>query len=211
MTTDTKSEPKAASTKFKSRATATAWAEVETLYELGDITTAEIAAKFGITDRAVKLHMQRRKIKAGSKAAKHAKKVTEQLEKASVTDAVIHAARIKSTKEDHYKMAETLGKLVYTETVKCARDGLPFSTMTNNVKALEMAISALAKVRAERYAILGLDRDDYVDEEGLPELVISELTADQVETLRNRDSGLEDIDADDVVQLDDGDNGVASE
>ena len=53
-------------------------------------------------------------------------------------------------------------------------------------------MNVLTKARMERYAVLGLDKDDYVDEDGLPELVISELTAAQIEELRNRDEeGLE--------------------
>ena len=66
-------------------------------------------------------------------------------------------------------------------------------------------MSVLKKAREERYAVLGLNREDYVDEEGLPELVISELTEEQVEQLRARDNDMDDLaNPDDVVQLEDG-------
>lgn len=63
-------------------------------------------------------------------------------------------------------------------------------------KALDVAMTTLKKAREERYAVLGLDRDDFVASEDLPELVISELTAEQIEKMRATD-----LDADDAVAL----------
>jgi hypothetical protein len=70
----------------------------------------------------------------------------------------------------------------------------------NNLKALETAMTVLLKARQERWAVLGLDKADYIDEEGLPELHISELTALEIEDLRNREFaefGISDMPSDD--------------
>ena len=45
----------------------------------------------------------------------------------------------------------------------------------------------LKVVREESWAVLGLDRADAVDPDQIPELVISELTAEQIKELRDRD------------------------
>ena len=93
-------------------------------------------------------------------------------------------------------MATAIGKLVFKEIVEAKNDGHAISTRVNNLKALDVAMTTLKKAREERYAVLGLDRDDFVASEDLPELVISELTAEQIEKMRATD-----LDADDAVAL----------
>ncbi|MCY1300238.1 hypothetical protein D9M70_497990 [compost metagenome] len=84
----------------------------------------------------------------------------------------------------------------------------------NNLKALDNAMTVLKKAREERYAVLGLDRSDYVDDSALPELVISELTNEQIEAMRDRQEDSDDSlptleeegelpDEDEVVEEDD--------
>lgn len=176
------------------------WAEAEALWESGEVTLADLIAKFGAHKSAFQKRFADRGIKKGAKSAEHAKKVAEEVTKAAVDDATVLAARIRETKEEHYKMAAGLAKLTWSEILAVKNAGSPMAVAMNNLKALDNAMNVLKKAREERYAVLGLDRDDHVDEDGLPELVISELTAEQIETLRAKQEDDFGFDADEDVQ-----------
>ena len=193
------------------------WAQATALWESGEITLPELAKKFDRHEQSFVQYFRRRGIQKGSKREKIMKKVEAQVEAQALNDAAIIAARIKETKEEHYKMASGLAKLTWAEILKAKQDGVPVGTAINNLKALESAMNVLKKAREERYSVLGLDRADATDDNEVPELLISELTADQIEALRSRnfqeidaftDVGVGDIeevpeDDDDVVEEDD--------
>lgn len=171
------------------------WAEMEALWALGEITRDEIAKKLDVTPTAVTMHMKKVGVVRGSKAEEHRKRITEEVTEAAVSDATIHAQRIKETKDAHYQMSSNLAKLAYAEILTARSSGSPLSVATSNLKALDAAATVIAKMRIERWAVLGLDRPDAVDTNELPSLVIEELTADQIEDLRNRDfNSFEEID-----------------
>ena len=176
------------------RLTTKQWTEAETLWELGEVHQIDLARKYKISEQAVHMHMKRNGIVRGAKAEAHKKKVAEEVVKASIDDSLIIAGRIRETKEEHYKMASGIAKLAWAEILKAKQDGSPIAVATNNLKALDAAMNVMLKARTERWVVLGLDRTDYVDEEGLPELLISELTADEIELLQRRDhTELDDI------------------
>jgi hypothetical protein len=145
-------------------------------------------------------------VKRGSKASETRKKVAEEIAKAHVEDTAILVARIRETKEEHYKMVSGLGKLTWQEIVNAKTSGVPFAASLPNLKALETAINNIKKVREEKWSLLGLDKEDVSEDEGLPDLIVSELTADQVEQLRSRDHT-----AFDELPSSDGDNDVGED
>ena len=184
----------------KPRLTPKQWAEAEALWESGEVTLDALAKKFSKDKSAFAKHFTKRGIVKGAKKEEHKKRVAEEVTRAAIDDATVLAARIRETKEEHYKMAAGLAKLTWAEILKAKQDGVPVATALNNLKSLETAMNVLKKAREERWAVLGLDRPDFVDEEGLPELVISELTAEQIEALRTRDDADIDFDVDRVIQ-----------
>lgn len=178
--------------KTPTRMTPRQWAEAEALWEAGEVTLDDLAARFDKDRSAFVRYFKKHGIVKGSRAAARKEEVKEAVAAAGIDEATVLANRIRETKEDHYKMSSALAKLVWAEVLTAKKDEKPFSAIKDNLKALDNAINVLMKARMERFAILGLDKDDYVDEDGLPELVISELTAAQIEELRNRDEeGLE--------------------
>lgn len=162
------------------------WAEAEALWATGEATLAELSKMLGISMSGISIHMKKRGIANKSAAEEHKRKVTEKVIEAVSEDAGIIAARIRETKEDHYKMATGLAKLAWNEVLKTQQAKEPISTATSNLKALEAAANVLSKLRLERWAILGLDRADTFSPDELPELVISELTAEQIHALQER-------------------------
>jgi AcrR family transcriptional regulator len=211
----TKATAVAAPKTKHARLTPKQWAEAEALWESGEVTLEDLAARFGKHRTAFHKHFTAKGIKRGAKKAEHAAAVKEAVTTAAIDDATILAARIRETKEEHYKMASGLAKLSWNEILTAKQEGRPVATALNNLKALDAAMSVLKKAREERWAVLGLDRDDAMDEDGLPDLVISELTADQIEALRSRDEDddlripesdttldeeLEGLDDDDIIE-----------
>lgn len=216
MTDETlKATEKPAKPKRKGKLSEREWAEATALWEQGAVTYGQLAEKFDRHEQSFVQYFRRRGIKKGSARAKTMAKVETAVEKQLVNDAAIIAARIKETKEEHYKMASGLAKLTWGEILKAKQDGVPVGTAINNLKALESAMNVLKKAREERYAVLGLDRPDAIDENDVPELVISELTADQIEALRARSfrelNELEAVSVGDLEDDDAADNGVVEE
>lgn len=173
--------------KTPTRMTPRQWAEAEALWEAGEVTLDDLATRFDKDRSAFVRYFKKHGIVKGSRAAARKEEVKEAVAAAGIDEATVLANRIRETKEDHYKMSSALAKLVWAEVLTAKKDEKPFSAIKDNLKALDNAMNVLMKARMERFAILGLDKDDYVDEDGLPELVISELTAAQIEELRNRD------------------------
>lgn len=189
---------KAAKGPTSNRLTSKQWAEAEALWESGLVTYEDLRKRFGLAQSSFERHFKRKNIIKGAKAIATRKKVDEKLEAEAVDEAAVLAARIRETKEQHYTMANNLGKLIWSEVLEAKRDKKPVAVALNNIKALREAVASLAIVRAEKWSVLGLDRPDAVDPDELPELVISELTAEQIEKLRSRDE----IDIDDLEGLD---------
>ncbi len=163
------------------------WAEAEALWESGQVIYEDLVTKFGRSRSTFERHFKKRGLVKGAKAAATKKKVEEVLEKTAIDEATVIAARIKETKEQHYTMAQGLAKLTWAEILQTKKDGAPVAVALNNLKALDAAMNVLKKAREERWAVLGLDRPDAVDPDELPELVISELSAEQIKELRDRD------------------------
>lgn len=163
------------------------WAEVEALWESGEVRYEDLVAKFGASISTFERHFKKKGVVKGSKAAVTKKRVEEQLAKASVDEATVTAARIKETKEHHYNMAAGLAKLAWNEVLEARKAAAPIATRINNLKAIDAAMSVIKKAREERFSVLGLDRPDAVDPDELPELIISELTDEQIKELRDRD------------------------
>lgn len=180
------------------------WAEAEALWALGAATRDELAKKLDVTPTAVTMHMKKVGAVRGAKAEEQRKRISDVVTEAAVSDATVHAQRIKETKESHYKMAAALANMAFGEILNAKQEKAPLAVATSNLKALDSAITVLAKARIERWAVLGLDRPDSVDTNELPSLVIEELTADQIEELRNRDfNAFEEIDIPNEAEIDD--------
>src|SRR3569832_2206582 len=186
------------------------WREAEAMWDFGVFFFVVLVLLFGKSISTFERHFKKHGVIKGAKAAASKKKVEEKLAAAAVDEATVQAARIRETKEEHYKMASAIGKLTWNEILKTKQDNVPIATALNNIKTLDAAMSVLSKARAEKWAVLGLDKPDAVDPDELPELNISELTAEQIQELRERDdAGLDDLPTvQDPADGPDGDNGV---
>lgn len=175
------------------------WAEVEDLYARGDATAQQLADKYGVAISTIRKHLERRGIKSGSKAAQVRDEVAEELADEAAMKARENARRIRSTKDDHYQWSETLAKLAMREIAQAQKSQIPMSSVAGNLKALKAASDIIGNARQERWQILGID--DVLDDD-LPELLISEISAEDAQAMANESYVPDDID-DDLGDLDD--------
>lgn len=183
--TEKKIEPKTPEDKKFVRMTPKEWAKAEVLWRSGEMTAEQIGAKFGKEATTIKKHFAKRGVRYGSNAEEIRKKAQEENTAAALEEVSLVTQRIRETKEEHYKMSSAIAKLTWTEVLQARQNKTPYAAIIGNLKALETAANVLAKTRAERYAVLGLDKDDNQDADLLPTLLVQELTEEQVESLRN--------------------------
>ncbi len=183
------------------------WAKAEALWATGDVTLEELAGIVGVSMTSISLHMKKKGITKGERAKDISKKVAERVAEDAIADVALHTQRIRETKDEHYRMAQRIAALTWNEIVTAKQSRTPFAAITPNLKSLETAMNILQKAQSSRWTVLGLDRPDMVDADQIPELVISELTADEIQQLRDRDFGNNfDFDDDTVTEIDEDQN-----
>ena len=109
--------------------------------------------------------------------------------------------RIVETRNDHYRFAEVLARMTMGEIIAAKNAKQAFATKDANLAALEV-------LRKERWVILGLDREDG-DPEDMDELMITELSQEQIDAMQAEMRGLEYSDP--MDSLSDDDNDVVDE
>lgn len=179
------------------------WAQIEEAWVQGKFATlSDLSEHFKVPVNSLKIRFNDRKLRRGQAIEEYNKKIEEELAKKAAEQAKLLAARVEETREQHYQMATGITKLTYAEILKAKQDGVPLSAVKGNLSSLETAMKVLKMAREERFAVLGLnEKEPDDDDEGLPELVISELTPEDIETLRSRDVEAEEDGDEPIIDL----------
>ena len=168
------------------RLTSTQKAEAIALWKSGSVTLDDLAKKFK-KDRGTFARLFREEgITKGETRAETERKVKEAVETALIDDAAELARRIKDTKEEHYKFAKGISTLAWSMVVKAQKEGTPYAVLLNDMKTLEMATRVFKMSREEKYSVLGIREDDDNEDKPLPDLVVQELTAQDIKELHER-------------------------
>lgn len=158
-------------------------AEALALWRSGEVTLDELAKRFK-KDRTTFLNLFNREgAQKGETKEKTEKKVQEAVESSIVSDSIILANRIRDTKEEHYKMAYGISRLTWDILSKAKREGIPIGSFAADMKTLQAAANVLKVAREERYAVLGISILDENDDKPLPDLVVQELTSEDIKRL----------------------------
>lgn len=161
-------------------------AEAIALWKSGTVTLDDLAERFK-KDRTTFLRLFKEEgVQKGETEAETKKKVEEAVEHAIVDDATVLATRIKDTKDEHYKMSAGLAKLTWNVIRQAAQEKRSPATYAGDMKALKDAAMTLKLVREERYAVLGINADDDNDDKPLPDLMIQELTAEDIKEMHRK-------------------------
>src|SRR5215217_7570807 len=81
-----KTEPPAPKRKY-TRLTPKAWAEIEALWQVGEVTLAELSDRYEVSQRALQAHFHKHGITKGEKSAAIAAAVKEEVFKEELDDA----------------------------------------------------------------------------------------------------------------------------
>lgn len=182
------------------------WEECVILWESGKYTLDELARRVGIKTNTLQQRMKAAGIIKGSRAVTVPDPKAETIQ--DKIDA-IQVKRVSDTKEMHYQYAEALAKLTIGTVVDCRNKKQRFATIDKDIAALGKAAKTLEIIRKERFAILGLDKDNMLDPEDQPEFMISEMTEDQIKEVRDHiEQGLVDEDLAEIAGME---NEIAEE
>lgn len=181
------------------------WAEVESLWALGDHTLADLSREYDVSIEHLSRELKKRGVKKGSGAEIHGERIKKAIMEESEDSAKLLSKRIRETKENHYKWNQVIGKLTMSEIVRAQNDGRQFSDIQDNLKSLKLAAETLSKLRGDSWSLLGLDKDNGIDDDELPTLHIIERSDADIRAAQARgefgfdsdglealDSGLED-------------------
>lgn len=157
-------------------------AEIVTLWRTGELTLEELATRFEKDVSTIKVVVKGHK--KGELGEEVKKKVTEEIEKGILDDSTVYAQRVRDTKEEHYKMASAIAKLTYATIATAKKESKPLASVAGDVKTLQLAAQTLKITREERYAVLGISITDDNEDKPLPDLIVQELTADDIDELQ---------------------------
>lgn len=177
------------------RLTPTEWETIKTIWATGNSTANELAKRFGVNPETIYLKMKKLGVKKGSEATRYTSQVRKRLEERMNGPADEIADRIRETKENFYKWNKSVAMLAMKEIADARSSGRPMSAISANLKTYETATNILARTRAEQYKVLGLD-EEREQVKDLPTLLISEMTAEEVEEVKSR---IEENDDDDLM------------
>jgi hypothetical protein len=182
------------------------------LFARGERTLEQLAKKYGVTVSAIQKLFSKRGIKKGMKIEETAAKVAQALDRKTVDEVNETVERTKKTREDTYKLASAIASLVGQTIHKAREDGRSMSTTTGEMRALRFAAETVKLTGEIRFNALGIDPLENGDIADLPELRVSELTAEDIaqrrrdlEALAKEEDGL-DIDPGSVPDMDDEDD-----
>lgn len=166
------------------------WEQVKLLWEYGNHTLAELSDQFGIRSDTIQRRLKDEGIEKGAKAHEVANATATAMHDEMAKQAAENMKRIVETKNDHYRYAEALARMTMAEVVEAKNSRQALSTKDANLAALNKAAKTLEVLRKERWVLLGLDREDG-DPEDMDELLISELSQEQIDAMQAEMRGLE--------------------
>src|SRR5215211_2870041 len=158
------------------------WAEIRSLWELGDVTLLELADRFVVSERTLQAHFAKHGTTKGAKAAELAAEIRQQVFKDELLDKDALAQRARDVRETAYRNATALEGLVMTQVEIARNDPSQAIRVSTAIKGLAIAASALERLHGLKHRAMGLDR--HVDERELPKLIIDCYTGDELAAIR---------------------------
>ncbi len=190
------------------RLTPAEWEQVKLLWEYGNHTLADLSKQFGIRPDTIQRRLKEDNVEKGARAHEAASSAVNAVHDEMAKQAAENVKRIVETRNDHYRFAEVLARMTMGEIIAAKNSKQAFATKDANLAALNKAAKTLEVLRKERWVILGLDREDG-DPEDMDELMITELSQEQIEAMQAEMRGLEYSDP--MDSLSDEDNDIVDE
>lgn len=159
------------------------WAEIQELWELGEVTLTELSDQYGVSRGHLSKKLQQLGSKKGDKAALVTAAAKERVSNQALAHRVDLQEKIEETRTEQYKYSSTLAKLLFAKVVQCVKKDQSVATIKDEIKAIRDALSAFEVARKDRFSILGLDKDVDLGDD-LETLVIREMTNEDIEATK---------------------------
>jgi len=111
---------------------------------------------------------------------------------AAKSDVQKNLERVASMKERYLGYSDLLAKLTMREITEAVRDKIPLANKRNDIQTLQRAASVMATLRNENFHLFGLYDEDTIKDE-LPEIGITEYSADEISKIQRGFEEVEDI------------------
>jgi hypothetical protein len=167
------------------------WAEIEALWQVGDLTLAELADAHSVAPRTIQDRMAKHGIIKGSKGAEFAEAVRERIVTLELGDEELTAKRARDVRESAYENAQQIEQLVMAQIALAQKEPAQILRVASALKGLSLAAGTLERLHSLKYRAMGLDR--HVDERELPKLIIDCYTDDEIADIRAQQGDEKDL------------------
>ncbi|CDT52753.1 hypothetical protein VCR15J2_390018 [Vibrio coralliirubri] len=153
------------------------------MWRSGDYTVKELATQFDVNETSLRKRFARDGIKKGEDAELHNKAVAEVIQKDTVKQAEETRELILTTQKNHLAWLDGLSRRALLIAQQSAKDNVPLGSFKDDVQTLK----GIADIVRGNYQTASqiLRIDDISDlEEDLPTFTVNEMTADDVEEIR---------------------------
>lgn len=167
------------------------WLKIKTMHESGDYTVKQIAEIVGRSESVIAQRLKKYKVKKGSRKAEIEQHVQAALEKDMNKNIGLKVRRANETKEEHYDWARRMSHLTLKAIATAIQGGTPLAAIKNDILTIKAAMEVFEKAQNQRNISLGLDKQDIIDEEDLPDFGVFQMTAaERDEIVRQKDADL---------------------
>lgn len=182
-------------------------AECVALWEAGEVTIDDLARRFKRDPATISKALADAKAVRGSTSKEVIDRARTKVAEDAASEASKIAGRIRETKEEHYALSRNIVIAVAREIRENSGPGRDLGNRAQTLKAYESAMKVLKMAREERYAVLGILDGEDLTTDALPDLVIQELSADDVATLRSMggEEGMDDVGGEEEISEELGD------
>ena len=161
------------------------WAQIEELWASGEVTLEQLAEEFGMNASYLSTALAKRGVEKGSKAELYREQIQDKVQEEMLSEAAKNLERIHESKDEHYRYARTLARLVFTRIAKAVQEKTPIADAKDDIITLKNAMGALESARASRWAITGLDKEPDAGDE-IPVLPIEEFTEEELKEIQRK-------------------------
>lgn len=172
-------------------------AQMIAMWESGEFTLKEIATKFQRSIDYISRYFTVNGHIKGSKAEEYAREIRQMIQQEMMGDLAETARKIKALKEDYLTRIAIIKKMAQNEIASAHSKNLPLQVALPNLRAIQAHLNIVIACRAEEYSILGVsDFEAKIEQDDVPELLVSELTNQDIQELRaaqEREGGMSDV------------------
>lgn len=172
------------------------WAEVDALWELGDVTLPELSDRFDVSTRALQAHFEKNGVVKGSKARELAIEIRAEIFTRSQGDRDDIVRLAGETHHRTFVSASTVEDMIVRQLQHLAANPAETYRTAAIMKTLSLAAQALERLHSLKSTALGLDKNDRLDEK-LPEIIFRDLRHEDIEKLRKQhreEYGIDELD-----------------